>query len=134
MRLVRPVTKLGSTPRFTTTAFAGIGLGFGLWLVSPFVAGCVEPWDASFPFYVPVMLAGGALVGSLLPRRAIAFVLGVWLGQVLALAVLPGHQRSWIVLGAVTSAIGSIVSLPSYVAAAHFRKRRSASRGEQPGA
>jgi hypothetical protein len=122
------MTCLRPTPRLTTTAFAGAGLGFGLWLVSPLVAGCAEPWDASFPFYTPVMLVGGALVGTLLPGHSIAFIFGVWVGQVLALAILPGHDRSWIALGAVTTAIGSLVSLPSYVAAAQIRGRQSAPR------
>jgi hypothetical protein len=118
--------------RPTTTAFAGAGLGFCLWLVSPLLAGCAEPWDASFPFYTPVMLAGGALAGALLPRHSLAFVLGVWLGQVLALAILPGHDRNWIALGAVTTAIGSIASLPSYVVAAQLRSRQSAPRAGRP--
>jgi len=126
------VTCLRPTTRFTTTAFAGAGLGFGLWLVSPLVAGCAEPWDASFPFYTPVMLVGGALVGSLLPRHSIAFVLGVWVGQVLALATLPGHDRSWILLGAITTAIGAVVSLPGYLAAAQIRTRCFAQRDGRP--
>jgi hypothetical protein len=92
------------------------------------LTGCAEPWDASFPFYTPVVLVGGALGGTLLPGHSIRFVLGVWLGQVLALAILPGNDRSWIALGAVTTAIGSIVSLPSYVAAAQIGARGSAHR------
>jgi hypothetical protein len=84
------VTVLRPTPRFSTTAFAGAGLGFGLWIVSPLVAGCAEPWDASFSFYLPVML------------------------------------------GAVTTAIGAVVSLPGYVAAAQIRTRCFAQRDGRP--
>jgi hypothetical protein len=106
-----------------TRTVAGAALGFGIWLASPFVAGCVEPWDASFPFYLLAMVAGGALMGATLPRHPLAFVGGVWLGQVLALAALPGHQRSWILLGAVTTAIGAALSLPSFVVASAIRVR-----------
>lgn len=126
------MTRPGRIPPFASVAGAGTALGFGLWLVSPLVAGCVEPWDASFPFYAPVMLMGGALAGTLLPRRFIAFVFGVWGGQVLALAVLPGHDRSWIALGAITTAIGSVVSLPGYAAASLIRTWRSAQRPGRP--
>ena len=120
--MTRPQSKAASA------ASAGALLGYGLWLVSPIVAGCAEPWDASFPLYTPVLVVGGALGGGLLPGRAIAFLLGLWIGQVLALATLPDHQRSWILLGAVTTAIGATVSVPSYVAASFLRKRCAARR------
>ncbi|MCL4798513.1 MAG: hypothetical protein KJ025_02945 [Burkholderiales bacterium] len=110
--------------RLPPAALAGAALGFGLWLLSPFLTGRAEPWDASFPFYLPAMLAGGAIAGTAFPRRAGAFFLGVWLGQVLAIAVLPGHGGDWFPVGAVTTAVGGTLALPTYLAASGLRARR----------
>jgi hypothetical protein len=123
-----PANNACAQARFSHPAVAGAALGFGLWLVSPYFAGRAEPWDASFPFYLPVMLAGGALVGSVLPRRAAAFFLGVWLGQVLAIAFLPGHGRTWFPVGVVTTAVGGALALPAYLLASYARARREARR------
>jgi hypothetical protein len=119
-------------PRSQHAALAGAALGFGLWLVSPYVAGRAEPWDASFPLYLPVMLAGGALVGTMLPLRGAAFFLGVWLGQVLAIALLPGHGSNWFPVGAVTTAVGGALAVPTYLIASTMRARRDARRGPSP--
>jgi len=117
-----------------TAALAGAALGFGLWLLSPYLTGRAEPWDAPFPFYLPAMLAGGALAGSILPRRTGAFFLGVWLGQVLAIAILPGHGRDWFPVGVVTTAVGGALSLPAYLFASHLRTRRDARTSVGPDA
>jgi hypothetical protein len=123
---------LSRTMQFAHAVLAGAALGFGLWLVSPYVAGRVEPWDASFPFYGPVMLVGGALAGGRVPRHAVAFFLGVWLGQVFALAVLPGHDRTWILLGVVTTAVGGMAGVAGYLVGSFLRSRRDARRaGEE---
>jgi hypothetical protein len=119
-------------PRSHHAALAGAVLGFGLWLVSPYVAGRAEPWDASFPLYLPVMLAGGAVVGGLPPRRAAAFFLGVWLGQVLAIALLPGHGSNWFPVGAVTTAVGGALAVPIYLVASTLHSRRNARRAPSP--
>ena len=50
---------------------------------------------------------GGALIGALLPRRALACLLGAWAGQVVALLFLPGHDRGWFLLGLISTGVGS---------------------------
>lgn len=109
--------------RPAAAALAGAALGFALWLASPLVTGHAEPWDGEFPFYLPVMLAGGAVAGGALPRRAGAFFLGLWLGQVLAIALLPGHGSNWFPIGAVSTAVGAALALPTYLVASYVRAR-----------
>lgn len=95
-------------------------LGFGLWASSRLVVGTLEPWDAEWPYYSGAMLAGGVAMGMALPRQAAAVFLGLWVGQMLGL-LLPGHDRSWFLLGCVTTGIGSLLGLTGYLAGAVAR-------------
>ncbi len=90
-------------------------LGFGLWASSRFVVGKLEPWDADWPYYSGVMLVGGTALGLTLPGQARAVFFGLWVGQALAL-LLPGHDRSWFLLGCVTTGIGGLLGLTGYLA------------------
>jgi hypothetical protein len=93
-------------------AFAvAVIFGFGVWAASPYVVGRREPWDANFPFYSVILIVTGLIVGWLLPRKIWLCFLGVWLGQVFALAVLPGGQSGWLLLGIITTGLGSLISL-----------------------
>lgn len=85
-----------------------------------FVAGTLEPWDAEWPFYSGVILAGGMAIGFALPRQGVPMFLGLWGGQVLGL-LLPGHDRSWFPLGCVTTGIGSLLGVAGYLASAVAR-------------
>lgn len=87
--------------RYAAAAWALL-LGFGMWAGSRFVVGTLEPWDAEWPFYLVIMLAGGAAIGVALPRQTVPMFLGLWAGQALGL-LLPGHDRSWFLLGCVTT-------------------------------
>ena len=72
--------------RYAAAAWALL-LGFGMWAGSRFVVGTLEPWDAEWPFYLVIMLAGGAAIGVALPRQTVPMFLGLWAGQ--ALGLLP---------------------------------------------
>lgn len=84
-----------------------------MWAGSRFVVGTLEPWGAEWPFYLVIMLAGGAAIGVALPRQTVPMFLGLWAGQALGL-LLPGHDRSWFLLGCVTTGIGSLLGLTGY--------------------
>ena len=95
--------------------------GFGVWAASPYLGGRREPWDADFPFYSVTLIVAGVIVGFLLPRKVWICFLGVWLGQIFALAVLPGGESGWFLLGVVTTAIGTLVSLIGWIIGSFIR-------------
>ena len=90
---------------------ASAALGFMIWAVSPTFTGFHEPWDSEGHFYSVASLVGGSILGFLLPRHPVLLYLGAWWGQVIALAVLPGLDRGWLLLGVFTTAVGSILTL-----------------------
>lgn len=61
------------------------------------------------------MLGGGLIGGWFLPRHWIAALLGLWLGQALAVAVLPGGDFGWLPLGVVTTGIGALFGFVAYL-------------------
>jgi hypothetical protein len=86
-------------------------LGFGIWALSPILTGQHEPWDSQYPFYSLASLIGGGVLGALAPKRLVYCYAGAWSGQVVALAVLPGLDRGWLLLGVMTTAVGSLLIL-----------------------
>lgn len=95
---------------------------FALWASSPWLVGTREPWDAELPFYYTGLIgAAGALLGAAWPGRPVTAFLGFWAGQVMALATLPGHDRTWIYLGVATTGVGSLIGWAGYVAGALLR-------------
>ena len=86
-------------------------LGFGVWALSRTFTGQSEPWDATFPFYVITFLIGGSIISLITGHHHILCWFGVWIGQVAALLILPGLDRSWILLGAITTAAGSMIAV-----------------------
>lgn len=92
------------------TILFSVGIGFGVWALSPFITGEKEPWDAHYPFYSTLLISGGALITVAKGRWAVLCVPGIWLGQLLALATLPWLDRSWWQLALFTTAVGSLVA------------------------
>ena len=90
---------------------ASFCLGFGVWALSRTVTGQAEPWDATFPFYLITFLIGGGIISLITGHHHILCWVGVWIGQVAALLILSGLDRSWIVLGVITTAAGSIIAV-----------------------
>jgi hypothetical protein len=103
---------------------------FAVWAASPALTGRAEPWDAEWPYYTGASLLLGAALGLALPGRLAFAYLGAWLGQLVALLVLPGHDRAWFLVGAFSTAIGSLVFLAGH--AAGSAARRLAGRSEPP--
>jgi hypothetical protein len=102
--------------------FVAATFGFCIWAFSPLLTGHNEPWDSEYPFYILVSLGGGVGLGLLAPRYITACYLGVWFGQVIACGVLPGLDRGWLVLGIVTTGIGSLLALIGMVIGSVIRK------------
>jgi protein-S-isoprenylcysteine O-methyltransferase Ste14 len=100
-------------------------LAFLVWALSPALTGHGEPWDADFPFYTAAFLGCGSAVGLCFPQRLLGTWLGAWLGQLAALLLLPGHDRSWFLLGALTTALGSTLFLPGAALGSWLRRRRA---------
>jgi hypothetical protein len=63
----------------------GLILGAGIWLLSPWITGRSEPWDAEGAYYVGTLFASGALGGVLIPRHWMSVALGIFTGQLLVI-------------------------------------------------
>ncbi len=104
------------TGRVVYAAAAAFLLGFALWAGSRPITGNDEPWDAPYPFYAGAMILGGIVVGIIAPKRFVPALLGVWLGQIVALAAVPWLAAAgWLVLGVATTAFGSLLLLPGLI-------------------
>ena len=95
-------------------ALAALVAGSLLWALSPMVVHRREPWDAEWPFYLIVVVAAGML-SRILGGRWRETVLGFWLGQVAAIAMLgTADQRASLPVGVVTTGVGSLLTLPGW--------------------
>jgi hypothetical protein len=114
-------------PRWLAPGLGGALLTFFIWASSPLLFAQAEPWDTPYPFYSITAFFGGCLLGfrfrggALLPS-----FIGAWVGQVVALAALPGHDRTWFGLGVVTTGVGSLVVLAGALVGALVRSRTAA--------
>ena len=81
---------------------------FLVWASSPLIFGVREPWDTGYPFYSVASVTGGIVIGLVFRKKIASCFLGAWVGQVLALVLLPGGDITWLLLGFVTTALGSL--------------------------
>ena len=103
----------GRLRKMLVAAATGFLLGFILWATARPLTGKEEPWDTAYPLYSVSMVVGGLVIGYLAPGRFTMAVAGTWLGQITALGVVPWLAAGgWFPLGAVTTAIGSLLILP----------------------
>jgi hypothetical protein len=99
-------------------------LTFFIWASSPLLFAQVEPWDTPYPFYSITAFLGGGLLGYRFRGGALLpLFLGAWVGQVVALLSLPGQDRTWFMLGVVTTGIGSLVVLAGAALGALIHRR-----------
>ncbi len=59
-------------------------LGLGIWYLSPFLTGHLEPWDSESGYYGFSLATAGALTALLNPHRFWRWSIGIYLGQVIA--------------------------------------------------
>lgn len=98
-------------------------LGFLLWALSPWLFGVREPWDTDPYVYGAVLASGGVVLAQISRRPFLTGYLGVWLGQ-LAAFLLPWHSVEWLPLGAVSTALGSLLLPVGAVLGWVFKKLR----------
>ena len=96
--------------KISISFFVGVALGAGIWWLSPYIAGTIEPWDAENFFY-PIALSTAGIIAALFgPKRFLVSVLGIYIGQFLyALIFLPSGPL-WII-GAICGAAYLLYSL-----------------------
>ncbi|MGB1696850.1 MAG: hypothetical protein ACPHK8_00450 [Thermoplasmatota archaeon] len=113
-------------------AGAGFASAFAVWAISSTFSNSAEPWDSHFWLYVLGLMVPAAVLGFFIPGQARYAYLGAWLGQVAALAFLPGVDRSWFALGVVSTALGSLLGLLGYVAGSALRRKKERESGPGP--
>jgi hypothetical protein len=114
-------------PRRWSAFLLGVILGAAIWLLSPWITGRSEPWDAENGYYSGALLATGVLGGLLLPMHWAILGLGILVGQALVIlgGVLaePASGGLW-PLGLVFLAAYSILGLVGALVGAVLRRSR----------
>lgn len=117
-------------PRRWSAFLLGLILGAAIWLLSPWITGRSEPWDAEGGYYGGALLATGALGGFLIPLHWPSAALGIFTGQVLVIVggVLadPASGGLW-PLGVVFLAVYSVLALVGALLGAALRRGRGGS-------
>jgi hypothetical protein len=75
-------------PRRWSAFLLGLVLGAAIWLLSPWITGRSEPWDAENAYYPGALLVAGGVGGLLIPMHWTGVTLGIVVGQ--ALVILGG--------------------------------------------
>lgn len=70
-------------PRAWLTFSVAALAGASIWVLSPWLAGHREPWDADGPFYFLALAAAGSITGLLVPRPRWAHFAGAFAGQLI---------------------------------------------------
>jgi hypothetical protein len=114
-------------PRRWSAFLLGLILGAAIWLLSPWIAGRSEPWDAEGGYYAGALLGTGALGGVLIPLHWPSVALGIFAGQLLVIlgGVLadPASGGLW-PLGVVFLAAYSVLGLVGALLGAVLRRGR----------
>lgn len=71
------------TPRPAATLAFSAAASALIWILSPWLSGRTEPWDAEGPFYLVALTVAGALSGALAPRPLWAHYVGAFAGQII---------------------------------------------------
>lgn len=124
MRRETRVTSRGVATLAISAAAAAL-----IWVVSPWLTGQLEPWDADGPFYIGALAVAGALSGALAPRPRWAHYVGAFAGQ-LVYELVALRVGPLFVLGAVFLLAYSLV-FAGAAAAASFARSALAARSEK---
>lgn len=98
-----------------------------IWVLSPFLVGHREPWDADGYFYVLALIVSGLIAGLLAPRPLWAHYVGALVGQlgyellflrigplfVLGAAFLLGYSLIFVVAAALAAHVRAPTQAPS---------------------
>ena len=115
-----------TTRRAATTCAIAAGLGASIWLLSPWLTGHSEPWDADGFYYLGALLVTGSISGVVAPRPIWAHYAGSFLGQL-------GYELLFLKIGPLLAVgIGFLLAYCLLFVAAAFaaaRIRRVCERG-----
>jgi hypothetical protein len=110
----------------------GLIFGAAIWLLSPWITGRSEPWDAEGWYYRGTLLAAGLLGGLLVPQNWPSVALGTFAGQLLVIlgGVLadPASGALW-PLGLVFLGMYTVLALIGALLGAALRRGRGPSTG-----
>lgn len=67
--------------RYLLTILVAAILGAAIWILSPWVTGRKEPWDADGIFYVCALVGAGLIAGAVSPKPLWAHYVGSFIGQ-----------------------------------------------------
>jgi peptidoglycan/LPS O-acetylase OafA/YrhL len=119
-----------------STFLLGTALGVAIWLLSPFVTGHREPWDAEGGYYFTALLLAGVLGGLVLPEYWGSLVIGIFAGQAAVLlggvVAEPASGGLW-PLGLVVLAFYSVLGLVGAAIGMGLRRFRSRREGSRAG-
>jgi hypothetical protein len=114
-------------PRRWSAFLLGVLLGAAIWLLSPWITGRSEPWDAEGGYYSGALLAAGMIGGLLIPMHWTSVALGIFVGQALVIlgGILadPASGSLWL-LGLIFLAGYSVLALVGAVLGAVLRRGR----------
>ena len=115
-------------PRRWSAFLLGLVLGAAIWLLSPWITGRSEPWDAEGGYYAGGLLLSGVVGGLVLPLHWASVTLGIFAGQLLVIigGILadPASGGLW-PLGVLFLAFYSSLALLGAVVGAVLRRGRS---------
>jgi hypothetical protein len=105
----------------------GLPMGSAIWLLSPFITGLREPWDAESGYYPGALLAAGVCGGLVAPRHWISVAIGIFAGQLAVLLggviLQPANGGLW-PLGVLFLAAYSLLALAGAALGAGVRRFR----------
>src|SRR4051812_48988302 len=114
-------------PRRWSAFLIGVIMGAAIWLLSPWITGRSEPWDAENGYYTGGLLVTGVIGGLVFPMHWSSVTLGILVGQVLVIlgGVLadPASGGLW-PLGLVFLAGYSVLALVGALLGAVLRRGR----------
>jgi hypothetical protein len=121
------MARAGMNPRRWSAFLLGLILGAAIWLLSPWITGRSEPWDAENGYYSGTLLLAGAVGGLLIPMHWPSVTLGIFVGQMLVIlgGVLadPASGGLW-PLGLIFLAGYSVLALVGALLGASIRRVR----------
>ena len=88
-----------------------VALGAAIWLLSPFMTGRREAWDAPGPYFPVGLLVAGAVAGALMPKRPWQAGGLIYLGQLAAILLMSRGDLGLLPLGVVLLAVYTLLSI-----------------------
>ena len=123
-------------PNRRSALLLGLALGVAIWLLSPFITGHREPWDAEGGYYASALLVAGMLGGLVVPQHWASSAIGILAGQAVVLMggviAEPARGGLW-PLGLGFLALYSVLGLVGAAVGTGLRRLWSRGQGSRGG-